>query len=188
MTKGSLEKASSGILAGLALSVSGPAGAQLPTEVPHTRINATQAEQLRWLVDRAEISDLILRFERSIDDHNQAAYASTFTEDGELDLPFTHKKGRAAIAASDPIDPKNASHHISTNHMITIDGDRATARAYLIATHVFDRADRMTYAQAGGWYDFDLTRTPDGWRFSHVKLSVVWQSADMMKAPAPQRK
>jgi hypothetical protein len=79
--------------------------------------------------------------------------------------------------------PHWATHHVSTNHMIEIDGDTAKARAYLIAIHVFDRTANARNARAGGWYDAELVRTDAGWRFSGVRLSIVWTTGEMMPRP-----
>jgi hypothetical protein len=44
-------------------------------------------EMLAWLVDRAQISDLLHRFARALDDRDWVAYADTYAEDGVLVLP-----------------------------------------------------------------------------------------------------
>jgi len=146
----------------------------------------TTAEQVQWLVDRAAISDLLLSFAHSVDAHDHERYTANFTDDGVLELPFGRFEGRAAIAAMDQPIAEMASHHITANHMIELDGDAARARSYLIATHVFDRRDPRDYAQAGGWYDCELRRTEEGWRFTRVRLSVVWESADMIRDGADE--
>jgi ketosteroid isomerase-like protein len=144
----------------------------------------TTAEQLQWLVDRAQISDLLLSFAHSIDAHDHHRYTANFTEDGVLELPFGRFEGRDAIAAMEQPVAEMATHHISANHMIELDGDTARTRSYLIATHIFDRTDLRDHTQAGGWYDCELRRTDAGWRFSSVRLSVVWESGDMLREAA----
>jgi ketosteroid isomerase-like protein len=149
----------------------------------------TSAEQLQWLVDRAQISDLLLSFAHSVDAHDHAQYTANFTDDAVLELPFGCFEGRATIAAMDQPVAEMATHHISANHAIDIDGDTARTRSYLIATHVFDRGNPRDHAQAGGWYDCELRRTAAGWRFARVRLSIVWETAAMIRdgaeAPAP---
>ena len=63
--------------------------------------------------------------------------------------------------------------HMVMNPLIEIDGDRATGIWYLLQA--------ATSAQAGGaiWgsarYDERYVRTPDGWKFEHLKLtSFFW--------------
>jgi hypothetical protein len=144
----------------------------------------TTAEQVQWLCDRAEISDLLLSFAHSIDAHDHEQYTANFTADGVLELPFGRFEGRDVIAAMEQPVAEMATHHISANHMIEIHGDTARTRSYLIATHIFNRRDLRDHTQAGGWYDCELRRTDDGWRFASVRLSVVWESGDMLREAA----
>ena len=58
---------------------------------------ADPVQQLRWLADRAEITELFHAFARAIDEKDQAAYADTFAEDGAVTLPHGTFTGRAAI-------------------------------------------------------------------------------------------
>ena len=77
------------------------------------------------------------------------------------------------------------THHLSTNHAIHIDGDRANTRSYLQAIHLTDPDDNTQHHDVGGWYDNELVRTPDGWRFTRVELSFVWTAgAPWPTAPA----
>ncbi|MFB2580226.1 nuclear transport factor 2 family protein [Herbiconiux sp. P15] len=144
-----------------------------------------QHSLLRRLGDRAEITDLILEFARCIDDSDQAGYAATFDEECELVLPFAHVVGRAAIEAMPAPQPGMSTHHQIANILFDIAGDVARTRAYLTATHVFDAARPTDIAQAGGWYLHDLVRTPAGWRFRRVELAIVWETAPMLRTPAP---
>lgn len=135
-----------------------------------------QAAQLQWLVDRAEITDLVLDFARCVDDRDIAKYADNFTEDGELVLPFAHLTGREQILTIPELPARWATHHLIGNILIDIDGDVARTRTYVQATHVFDTATPSDTAQAGGWYLQDLRRTSDGWRFTRAEIRMVWET------------
>jgi ketosteroid isomerase-like protein len=136
------------------------------------------ADQLRWLVDRALISDLLIDFARRVDSHDQAGYAANFTPDAVLDMPFGLFEGRDKIAAMRGPAPPMGTHHLSTNHMIELDGDLASSRTYLQATHIADVSDPHKFWQAGGWYDCEFARTSEGWKFTRVKLTVRWAGGD----------
>ena len=135
---------------------------------------ATPEVQLQWLVDRAEISDLILSFARAIDDRDIAQYAANFAEDGVLVLPFAELTGRDQILNIPELPSAWATHHLIGNILIDIDGDVAHTRAYIMATHVFDATTPSDTAQAGGWYIHELARTDEGWRFTRVEIRIVW--------------
>ena len=170
---------------------------------------------LARLEDRAAITDLILEFARCIDDSDQSGYAATFDEQCELVLPFAHLEGRAAIEAMPPPQPGMRTHHQLANIQITLGGtpdgdssgdgtltgsgaaggagaltgsgagDSAHSRAWVTATHVFDAARPTDIAQAGGWYEHDLIRTPSGWRFRRVALTIVWHTPEPMLRDTP---
>lgn len=136
-------------------------------------------EQLQWLVDRAEIGDLLIDFARALDERDWDGYAANYADDGELDIsPVIRHKGRAGLAefvAAGLSQYPGGTHHVSTNHAIDVRGDEATARAYLIAAHVLDNPTR--HADGAGWYDVQLRRTGDGWRFTHVALTIRYSPA-----------
>jgi ketosteroid isomerase-like protein len=136
---------------------------------------ATLEEQVQWLVDRAQISDLLIEYARSVDAQDFDALAARFVDDGHLVLPFaTLSKPEVAPRSVETLGRYVATHHMSTNHAITIDGDAASSRSYLHAVHVPDGDDLDRHGDVGGWYDCSYRRTPDGWRFVEVRLTFVW--------------
>ena len=138
------------------------------------------AARLAWLVDREEIRALAHEFARSIDDKDQASYAATFTDDAELVLPFGSFTGRAVIAAMPTPPAHMRTQHLIGASVIQVTGDTATARSYLYVTHAFDPDDKTQKAHSGGWYEQELVRTAEGWRFSRVQLVIVWEDARPM--------
>jgi uncharacterized protein (TIGR02246 family) len=133
--------------------------------------------QLRWLVDRARISDLLVAMARALDDRDGPAYAALFTEDGVLELGEMRIQGREALAAgvARNLGGYGAVWHLSSNHAIQIDGDRAWARSYVIGAH--RHGDDLTeHADMAGWYDATVSRTADGWRFASLSAHVVWMA------------
>jgi uncharacterized protein (TIGR02246 family) len=133
--------------------------------------------QLQWLVDRAQISDLLVEMARTLDDRDGAGYAALFTEDGALELGEMRLQGREALAASvaQNLAGYGAVWHLSSNHAIEIDGDRARTRSYVLGAHVHGE-DLAQHADMAGWYDTALVRTGRAWRFESVSASVVWMS------------
>jgi 3-phenylpropionate/cinnamic acid dioxygenase small subunit len=135
----------------------------------------THEEQVQWLVDRAQISDLLHDFARALDTRDWEAYAATYAEDGVLELPWA-TLGRDELVAfvSGDAGRFHATHHISSNHSIEIDGDVARSRSYVLAMHVLDPGDQSTQWLGGGWYDNEYRRTADGWRLTRVRITPVW--------------
>jgi hypothetical protein len=153
-------------------------------------------QQLQWLVDRALISDLLFSFARALDTRDYATYASNYAEDGVLELPQPSAGGGTLIMRRDEMLEKvprslakyGATHHISSNHQIAVDGDSASSRSYLQAVHV--GSVPTDHWDGGGWYDCSYRRTAAGWKFVTVKLTAVWLTGTPTKfnteAPAAQ--
>ena len=141
---------------------------------------ADAAGQLQWLVDRAEIGDLMIEFARALDERDWDAYAATYAHDGVLDIAPTVQhvgtEGMAAFVAGSLSGYPGGTHHLNTNHAISVDGDTARARAYLLAVHVLDNPSK--HADGAGWYDYELRRTDVGWRFTHVRLTIRYVSGE----------
>lgn len=149
--------------------------------------------QVRGLVDRTEISDLIDRFARDLDDYTLEGRAfdvdwvrSYFTEDASVDYPPGSAKGAEDIAAlidGKGMAPFQRTHHVTTNHLLDFapDGDRASVRFNLIATHVYadEARERLGHEPGarftvGDYYEGEVVRTGEGWRFTRQTLHVVW--------------
>jgi SnoaL-like domain len=147
--------------------------------------------QLRALVDRAAVSDLIDRFNRDLDDYTLEGRSfdvdwarSYFTESATVDYPVGQATGAEEIAElidGQGMAPFQRTHHVTTNHLVDLDGDRAAVRFNLIATHVFadDVRERLGESPGarftvGDYYEGEAVRTETGWRFNHQTLHVTW--------------
>jgi SnoaL-like domain len=149
-------------------------------------MNVSVQEKLDWLVDRALISDLLHSFAAALDTKNWAAYVANYADGGFIELPdpksdsgatFRMKKEEMLDLVPKSLGRYRATHHISANHQIAIDGDTATTRSYLQAVHV--KGAPIEHWSAGGWYDCRLKRTLEGWRFTEVRLTPVWLSGEI---------
>jgi len=138
-------------------------------------------DKINWLMDRARISDLLFSFARAIDSKDADAYVANFADNGVVEIPDPNSAtGEMIVISRDRMRETltkgvfgfTATHHLSANHQIEIDGDTATSRSYLQAVHVgespFDHWD------AGGWYDCSYRRVDGQWKFVHVRLTAVW--------------
>ena len=138
----------------------------------------TTDDLVRELHDRVMISELLLRFARALDERDWRGYAALYADDGVLQLPWGPPRPKAILSEDTEANLSRfaATHHISSNHQIAIDRDTATSRSYLQAVHVVDPDAEDGLWTAGGWYDCTYRRTPDGWRFTRVALTPVWQT------------
>ena len=154
------------------------------TNLEDMHMDESLAEKVQWLVDRAQISELLHSFARSLDTKDAAGYVNNYADGGILELPDpTSSTGEVVTISRDQMmefvqkglmDSYGGTHHMSSNHQITVTGDTALSRSYLQAVHV--RESPFDHWDAGGWYDCSYVRTPQGWKFSSVKLTAVWMA------------
>lgn len=123
--------------------------------------------------DRDEIRDLLARYTYNGDRGRLAEMTACFAADGVLEYPGASPQGPSAIAAELGSGERNPGitfiRHHTTNPLIAVDGDSATARSYF-----------AVYSDTGpdhsGTYDDKLIRTADGWRFAHRRVRIDWQA------------
>lgn len=132
-------------------------------------------EAVNLLLDRAAIEDLIPTVLQRIDSRDYGGVADLFTDDAEIVLPFASYPVTELVRTSEEIfAPFQATHHMIGNVAIRIDGDTASSRQYVRATHVHDVTASNRHADVGGWYDWQYRRTPQGWRISRYELTFVF--------------
>ncbi len=131
---------------------------------------------LALLLDERAISRHLVRFSRCIDTKNFDEYAELYAPDGELVTPWGAHRGRDGLAdhVRGDLGDYLALHHVSAGHEITVDGDRATARATLLATHVTNDTGTAFWT-VGGHYDMTLARDGDGWLLTRVEIKPAWR-------------
>ncbi|WP_434595305.1 nuclear transport factor 2 family protein [Streptomyces sp. A5-4] len=168
-------------------------------------IGAELHQRIRELTDRAAISDLIDRYTILLDTQDEKGIdedwpGSIFVEDCRLTYPIGGHSGLAGLAGfhDDAKQKFTATHHLSSNHVIALAGDRANIRFQMVATHVHRAETRSRAAtdpgplfQIGGYYEGESVRTADGWRFDNWTFHVVWTAgvgpADIAAAEVESR-
>ncbi|WP_329178939.1 nuclear transport factor 2 family protein [Streptomyces decoyicus] len=147
---------------------------------------ATQ-RQLQYLTDRAEITDLLDRYLRSLDEGRfDEAWARAFhTEDVTAELPVGTVHGHSALLArvGAAMALFDRTVHLGTNAVLEIDGDRATARGTQLSTHVLADGSEGVFLSAGH-ADSELVRTPEGWRIAASSLRIAWTQGTPPRVPA----
>ncbi|MFJ4804569.1 nuclear transport factor 2 family protein [Streptomyces murinus] len=142
--------------------------------------------QVRALTDRAEITDLMDRYLRSLDEGDfDEEWARAFhTEDVTAEMPIGTVHGRPALLAHvrRGMALFDRTVHLATNAVVEIDGDRATVRGAQLNTHVLADGSGGVFVSAGH-ADTELIRTADGWRISASALRVVWTQGPPPRLP-----
>jgi hypothetical protein len=140
---------------------------------------------VRWLRDRAQITDLIIRFANALDRQDWPRLRACLTP--ELDIDYSDLRGDppGRVTADDFVAARVRglaglrTQHVSTNFEITVEGDRAECfSSFLI--HRLDPAgppDANTFDTAGH-YHHGLRRTPEGWRIDRIEQRVLWSRGE----------
>jgi 3-phenylpropionate/cinnamic acid dioxygenase small subunit len=127
--------------------------------------------------DRLDISDLLVRYATGIDRRDWPLFRTVFTGDCELDYgEIGAWKGVDAVTDFMEQVHAMAGHtlHRLSNQVITVDGDRATARTYVDALIMAgDNTSGVAGVNGIGFYDDDLVRTQDGWRIARRRFTAV---------------
>lgn len=147
-------------------------------------LNDHLAVQLQALMDRTAISDLLFRYAASIDQRDWQRFASCFTDDvvadyGELGAPGTPGRDALMRWVRGGISGFDATQHLSANHEITVDGDRARSSSYLQAVHYLAGAGPPDKLVLGGYYLKDYRRGAEGWQINRLSLVLTWREGDM---------
>ena len=138
-------------------------------------------EEVQDLRDRQAIGALLLDFAYRSDTRDWQGYSNNFSDDGVLTIPafnVNFTKDELVDSVSKSLGRYDQIMRFSTNHRITVSGDTARSRSYMLAVHVFDLDEPDRHVDVGGWYDCDYVRTPDGWKFKRVFCDAKWSAGD----------
>ena len=154
---------------------------------PGTRYDKVMSGRLTIgaLVDRAEISDVVLRYATAVDQRDWKLYRTVFTEKLIVDFSSWSGEPEMAMAVDDWVETVrktlsgfDATHHLSSNHVTTLSGESAICVSYMVARHyLVENGERLMHS-IGGHYTNRLDRTADGWKIAHCALTVTWEMGD----------
>jgi hypothetical protein len=132
---------------------------------------------LQDLSDRQAVTDLVTRLGLWLDEKRFFDTESLFTEDVTVATPGGEAQGVGPVAAQARRNHEyERIQHVITNVLVELDGDRAHARANLIATLVPRASEPAAHATLGERYRFEAARTRDGWRLARIEVEPVWSS------------
>ena len=136
--------------------------------------------------DRLAILELVARLPLSIDAFDWDALEGLFTNPVHLDRtslfggePETYSPAELVAGYRQTLGNLDAVHHLITSHGIELDGDKATCAANMQGTHVLVNPSGGPIWTVGGRHDYQLKRTPDGWRIAGWKFTVQWATGNM---------
>lgn len=142
------------------------------------------SEQVKLLVDRMEIDDLLTRYTVALDTRSWDLLGTVFMPDATIDYTSSDGiKGRfPEIAAwlEKTLSGMKACQHLLGNRQIHFDGDRATGRTYFFNPNsVTDESGKVIMLFVGGFYLDKFVRTADGWRIEDRYEETSWVHSEV---------
>jgi hypothetical protein len=156
-----------------ALAASAASAADSNRSVPESR--------LQWLVDRAEIEDLIKRLTFALDDRDWTAAASCFVTDTEIKVGGVPIRGADAFiaAAATAVSDITNTQHAPMTILVELEGrDRAKVRTQLLGVHDVTPPDGLARILTGQRYHYRVVRQQGSWRISAIDNQTVWLEGD----------
>jgi len=151
----------------------------------------TMDEQLREIIERTQISDLLIRYFGAVDDKriDMEIVKATFANGAKIIRP----DGTAIVGQENILDAHlksfarfKATHHVIANFIVEIKNDLATLRSNIIANHMWADDENNPslnnkHFLADGVLSAQAIKVDDHWRISELKNHVVWRTGDGMK-------
>jgi len=139
-----------------------------------------QMIDVSYLADVHEIQQTLLAYAVALDSRALEMLDRVFTPDARIDIPGVGVVDRAGYQAAcrAGLGSLDATHHFTNAPLLSVDGDRAQARSYLVAQHISAAAEGGSWLMIGAWYNDELRRTAEGWRIVSRAGTPVWWSGN----------
>jgi uncharacterized protein (TIGR02246 family) len=135
-------------------------------------MEADRVHDVSWLIDKAEISELTARYGRYFDDGDPEAFATTFTEDGVMEVTGGWvTTGRAGLEDMCR-NTRPGTMHVVTDQTLELDGDKATQVVTILVLKKARAKTEQPKLVSTGRYTDSLVRTPEGWRFAKRSVAL----------------
>ena len=126
---------------------------------------------IREISDRIEINDLLIRYTVAIDTKDWKLLDTCFTPDARVDYTESGGTKGAYPEVRTWLEKALAAfpmtQHFISNSTVELDGDRATARTYVINPMGFPNPDGSLHIfTVGAYYNDKLVHTDAGWRIA----------------------
>jgi len=149
---------------------------------------------LQYLLDRAAVSDVVLRFFEALDSFDTDAVRACLADEFTLDAGpqvTPNPEPQPVAQFIEGLVARNwgfeSTAHLNPNHLIDLDGDRATVRANMWASHIVGEGPQDLFVSYGK-YTIDLIRKGDSWRMTKLRIGAIrtegGAAADIYKAAA----
>lgn len=138
------------------------------------------------LVAKQEVSDTIINLFVGTDERNWPAVLECFAPRLSFDMSSLTGAQPGDVLAKEVIAgwekglaPLAALHHQAGNFRVEVDGDRATAFCYAIASHYLPNPSGRNTRVFVGSYDFSLARDGSRWRITAFRFNLKYVDGNL---------
>ncbi|WP_139114674.1 nuclear transport factor 2 family protein [Rhizorhabdus dicambivorans] len=145
---------------------------------------------LATLLAERDISGLVTRYAKALDDADWKAFHGLFAEQVAIDTsglrgvpPSVMDRDAWVARVRGTVEQFERVLHYSTNHVVEIDGDRGACHSHAQNVHDYLLDGETRHFVVHGRYTHEVRRTPQGWRISAVRLAFVMREGEPPPAP-----
>ncbi|MEL7397760.1 MAG: nuclear transport factor 2 family protein [Pseudomonadota bacterium] len=157
----------------------------LAQSAPLIEPTAQVETKLQLLLDREEITQVIVNYGLAFDMQDWTLHRSVFTDEIQMDFSASVGDGLATMTADEwvaAVRPFFANlegtQHIAMPLTIEIDGDTAYVRSMLHAQHHLPNSRGGSVQTMVGYYDNWLVRTGEGWKINKMIQYITWNEGN----------
>jgi hypothetical protein len=142
----------------------------------------TDERSLSLIRDRAAVIEVVLAVARALDVKDWAACRRCFTDEIETDYSDLRGEPPQIVKADEFVELRRTALerlktlHLSVNHLVTVDGDRATCVSAAII-HRFRPEDGERFDTYCA-YTHALVRAGGLWKIGKIKQTVYWNTGN----------
>jgi SnoaL-like domain len=143
-------------------------------------------EALQYLVEKDAIIETITRLFVGTDDRDWEAVRACFTPRVLFDMSSMTGGAAAELDVGEIVDGWDrglrhlkAIHHQAGNFRVTVNGDRADAFCYAIASHYLPNATGQNTRLFVGSYDFKMEKDGAAWRIRLFRFNLKYMDGNL---------
>ena len=140
---------------------------------------------LQQLTDEADIIKLINLFYFSVDLRDYKMMRNCLTDEIEFDYTALFET-QMPPTADELVENVRLNHrglrgtqHITTNHLVTLEGNTAKCRVNFQAQHFFPNDRGNSLWTLGGRYFYSLIRIQEEWKIFGCIVEVIWTDGNL---------
>lgn len=126
--------------------------------------------------DANQIIALTIKYCWALDERDWESLSEVFLSDAYAKYGITTHQGIESILerCKKALTPLDFSHHMVSNHVVEVEGDKAKCKCYFQAQHVRTSTPEGVNFLIAGKYEDELIRVNKEWKIASRVLTKIW--------------